>query len=149
MMAAKGLNALRPSRLLLFLFAITLLSVGLGLGESGSPLDWLKVVLPAVVGLRLAVMALSAWLDLGAAKQLDGTLALSEDGLTLTRPDGSAVTHPWSWVLQVLQPEGALVFRVDERGGRAMIILRHRSLRSLGVLDALRALLVQAGKLPS
>lgn len=134
MMAAKLFNALRPSRLVLFLFACGMLSVGLAMMNAGP----VGLVVPALVVLRLCVMALSAWLDQGASRALDGVLTLSKEELVLTRTDGTVVHHPWTWVLSVAERREVFVLRVNERRGRAILFLRHESLRALGALEQVR-----------
>lgn len=142
MMAAKLGAALAPGRLAVFLVATAMLAVGVSVLTHAGVVTTLAWMVPALVGLRLAVMSLSAALDSRAVRRFTGTLTFSPAGLTLERADGSREDLAWTWILAASERAGVISLRVAERGGRATIFLAHPDR-----LPALRALLVEHGKL--
>lgn len=147
MMAAKVANALRPSRLVLFLFS----TCGLGTGGAllyGQPiLGSIGATLGAVALLRLGVMAASSALDTSARRRFTGTLTMGPDGVELARPDGTSEKHPWSWILAARIDGERLKLRLDVRGGRAWVFLSLARLADRNSVEQVRALLRDAGKL--
>ncbi len=146
MMSAKVANALRPSRLLLFLFASFAFGLVLAGPGDGSVLKSTATVATALVAFRLVLMAIASVLDKDARK-FNGTLRLAQDGLEVVRHDGTAESHPWTWVLAARIHGRVLELQLAERRGRVWARCSIERLVERGTFEQVQAHLRAAGKL--
>lgn len=145
MVSGKVWNALRPSRLLLFVLASCGLGTGVALNANRSIVGSTVAMMGAIVLVRLVVIATSSALDREARRRFTGVLTLTREGLELKPSDGTAEVHPWSWVLSARTNGRVVRLQLDERAGRAWVSLSR--LANRGIAEQVRAQLRAAGKL--
>ena len=146
MFRGKMARATKPVQMLVNLLAIVALSVGCFLLWDWPLPTTLLAIGVGVIALRLFTMSISSVLG-ARSPRLNGSLVFTEEGLQLRSGAHTAESHPWSWLLNVEELEGELVLQLAERGGRVFVFVGSALLEARGEMDALRTLLVNAGKL--
>lgn len=147
MMRAKLANSVRPSRLLLFVFASCSIGSVVGAQQNRSLLATSLTLMGVLIAVRVTVMGLSAAFDRGPRRRFNGTLTLRDDGLELKPHDGAAEDHPWSWVLAADLRGNDLRLQLAERGGRFWAFFSLQRLAAAGARESVVAHLRNAGKL--